>query len=64
MSEEVGLYIKKFGDGRVQYRYGEPWVATMLWVEGGFATEEEAMQEWYKTRSMLDKSTTQPEIVV
>jgi len=30
----------------VAYRYGEPWVAQQLLMEGGFPTEEEAIEAW------------------
>jgi hypothetical protein len=47
MAEE-SLYVE-YRDGKpVAYRYGEPWVSMQLLVEGGFATEEEAREEWAK----------------
>lgn len=32
----------------VAYRYGEPWVATQLFMEGGYKTPEEAKQAWLR----------------
>lgn len=30
------------------YRFGEPWRAEQLWIEGGFKTEGEALSRWYQ----------------
>ena len=30
------------------YRFGESWVATALYMEGGFKTETEALMRWYQ----------------
>ena len=40
------LYEKRWGDGRVEYRYGPPWVAMELLMEDGYATPEEAKAAW------------------
>ena len=40
------LYTE-YRDGKpVAYRYGEPWVAMQLYVEGGYKTPEEAKAAW------------------
>ena len=45
MSEEQ-LYIEYRNGVPVAYRYGEPWVAMQLYVEGGYPTEEAARAAW------------------
>lgn len=30
------------------YRFGEPWAATALYMEGGYKTETEALKRWYQ----------------
>ena len=42
------MYIKCIDDIPVAYRYGEPWVAAQLWIDGGYPTEEEAIASWEK----------------
>ena len=44
MSEQ--LYTLYRGETPVAYRYGEEWVATELFLEGGFKTEAEAREHW------------------
>ena len=46
MSEELKMHIKYVGDKPYQYRYGEPWRATQLMVDGGYDTPEEAKARW------------------
>lgn len=44
------MYID-YRDGKpVAYRYGEPWVAMQLYMEGGYPTEEEALAEWEREK--------------
>lgn len=39
------LYV----DGKpFAYRYGEPWVSQQLLMEGGYHSEEEAIEAWRK----------------
>ncbi len=45
--EECHLYEKRMGDRR-EYRYGPDWVASQLWIEGGFPTPEEAKAAWLR----------------
>ena len=45
-----GLFIAYQGDTPVAYRYGEPWVAMQLLLEGGFDTPEEAKAAWEKEK--------------
>ena len=41
----VALYV----DGKpFAYRYGEPWVSQQLLMEGGYPSEEEAIEAWKK----------------
>lgn len=37
------MYIEYRNGKPVAYRYGEEWVATQLFIEGGYPTEEEAI---------------------
>ena len=46
MSEELKMYVKYVGGQPYQYRYGEPWRATQLYVDGGYDTPEEAKARW------------------
>ena len=47
-TEEYQLYTE-YRDGKpVAYRYGEPWVAEQLLVEGGYSTPEEAKAIWLR----------------
>lgn len=40
------LFVE-YRDGKpAAYRYGEPWVAMQLFVEGGYPTEEAARAAW------------------
>lgn len=32
----------------IGYRFGEPFEASALYFEGGFKTEQEALEKWYK----------------
>ena len=40
------MYVEYRDDKPVAYRYGEPWVAEQLLVEGGYSTPEEAKAKW------------------
>lgn len=44
--EEPKLYTKYLDGKPYQYRYGEPWRATQLMVDGGYDTPEEAKAAW------------------
>ena len=44
--EQLKLFTKTWDDGRVEYRYGPEWVAMQLYMEGGYATPEEAKLRW------------------
>ena len=43
---DLQMYVEYRGDVPVAYRYGEPWVAMQLFVEGGYPTPEEARAAW------------------
>ena len=51
------MYEKHYGDGKVQYAYGEPWIAMALFIgDIKFDTKQEAINWWevnygYKTNS-------------
>ena len=47
-SDEDGcqMYTEYRNGVPVAYRYGEPWVATQLYMEGGYKTPEEARRAW------------------
>ena len=45
MAEE-SMYILYRGETPVAYRYGEEWVATELFLEGGYPTKREAREAW------------------
>ena len=47
-SNDCSMYTLYDGDEPVAYRYGEPWVAQQLFMEGGYDTEEEAIEAWRK----------------
>ena len=42
------LYEKVMGDRR-EYRYGDELQATVLWIEGGYPTPEEAKAAWLRS---------------
>lgn len=42
------LYTKYRGETPVAYRYGPSWVATQLFIEGGYKTPEEAKLAWLR----------------
>lgn len=46
MTEELKMYTKYVDGKPYQYRYGEPWRATQLMVDGGYDTPEEAKARW------------------
>ncbi len=46
--EKCELYILYRGKKPVAYRYGPPWVAQMLLMEGGYNTPEKAKEAWEK----------------
>ena len=46
--EKLSLYTLYQNDVPVAYRYGEPWRATQLMMEGGYKTPEEAKAAWKK----------------
>ena len=48
---ELKMYTKYRGDVAVEYRYGEPWRAWQLMMEGGYPTPEEAKAAWEAERS-------------
>lgn len=54
MDEPVTLQMyTKYRNGKpVAYRYGEPWVATQLFMEGGYKTPEEAIAAWEEQRKV------------
>lgn len=37
------MYTLKRGDKPIAYRYGDELAATILWIEGGYPTPEEAI---------------------
>lgn len=43
------LYTKEYGNGRKEYRYGPEWVSWELFMEGGYATPEEAKAAWLES---------------
>ena len=47
-AEKYQLYTEYRGGKPVAYRYGEPWVAEQLLVEGGYSTPEEAKAVWFE----------------
>ena len=53
MSEQ--LYTLYQGDKPIAFRYGEPWVAMELFMEGGFKTEAEAREYWAKYKEERDE---------
>lgn len=48
--EQLKLFTKTWDDGRVEYRYGPEWVAMQLYMEGGYATPEEAKLRWLESQ--------------
>jgi len=44
--QQLKLFVKRCEDGHEEYRYGPEWVAAQLWLEGGYATPEEAKAAW------------------
>ena len=46
--EEYKMYILYRNKTPIAYRYGPPWVAQMLLMEGGYKTPEEAKDAWEK----------------
>ena len=44
--DELQMYIEYRGETPVAYRYGEPWRAWQLLMEGGYPTPEEAKAAW------------------
>ncbi len=46
MAEECKMYTLCRDGKPVAYRYGPKWVSMMLLMEGGYATPEEAKNEW------------------
>ena len=47
------LYVKYVDGEPYSYRYGEEWVAMQLLVDGGYPTEEEAIQAWEREQNKL-----------
>ena len=45
MAKEA-MFIMYRDNKPVAYQYGEPWVATQLYLEGGYPTEREAVEAW------------------
>ena len=45
---ELKMYTYYIGDKPMAYRYGPPWVAQQLLMEGGYKTPEEAKEAWEK----------------
>lgn len=50
------LYTKYRGDTPVAYRYGEPWEATRLMIDGGYKTPEEAINAWEREQEKSNES--------
>ena len=44
------LYIKYRGETPMAYRYGDEEEADLLWHEGGYKTEEEAIEAWKRKK--------------
>lgn len=51
MSEELKMYVEYRDGVPSKYRYGEPWRATQLLVDGGYDTPEEAKAAWEAEQS-------------
>lgn len=50
--EVLKLFVKEFPSGRKEYRYGPEWVAMQLYMEGGYATPEEAKAAWAREENL------------
>lgn len=48
MDGDWKLYTEYRGGKPFAYRYGEPWVAMQLAMEGGYKTPEKAKQAWFE----------------
>ena len=59
MADE-SLYVSYRNGEPYEYRYGEPWVAMQLLMEGGYPTPEEAKRKWqeWKRQRRADNGTT------
>ena len=44
------MYVEYRNGEPVAYRYGEEWVAMLLFMEGGYPTEEEAIAAWEREK--------------
>jgi hypothetical protein len=53
-SKELQMYTKYRNGEPVAYRYGEPWVATQLFLEGGYKTPEEAIEVWEREQKVRE----------
>lgn len=60
MTEELQMYTLYHDDKPVAYRYGPPWVAQMLLMEGGYKTPEEAREAWEREEAWLSESENNP----
>lgn len=43
---DLQMYTEYRDGVPIAYRYGEPWRAMQLFVEGGYPTPEEAIEAW------------------
>lgn len=53
------MYIEYRNGKPHAYRYGEEWVATELFLEGGYPTEREAREAWERYKEARDRDRTE-----
>lgn len=51
--QPLQMYIEYWDHVPVKYRYGPPWAAMALVVDGGYDTPEEAMEAWEKENNAI-----------
>ena len=59
MPETESLFTEYRNGKPVGYRYGEPWVALQLAMEGGYPTEQEAREAWERYKEARDRDRTE-----
>ena len=45
-TKECSMFVLYVDGKPIAYRYGEPWVSQQLLMEGGYHSEEEAIEAW------------------
>lgn len=55
-TKECSMFVLYVDGKPIAYRYGKPWVSQQLLMEGGYPSEEEAIEAWRRENDTKRKA--------